>query len=339
MEKVFQVFVSSTYADLTDERRHVSETLAKAGYIPAGMELFPATDQQQLEFIKRVIDRCDYYVVIVGGRYGSLADENISFTEKEYEYAVEKRIPVLAFLHRHPDKIEVGKTDRNEEQSKRLISFRDRLSRGRIVDFWSEPQELCTKVVIAVTQSINLTPGVGWVRGDQAIDPKILQELEQQRVKNAELERQLELINSVVVTFSPNLPPPDDEIVLRVYAGSNASSPERAQYKLEYKTTWSEIFLKTIDLILNEQPELYIGFSIAEYLVLRGNTGLKSGQLHIEDLRKIRFQFEALGLIRTTVKQQQQQGGGSYSMTVWQITNKGRRFMSERLALQRQQAQ
>jgi hypothetical protein len=76
MDKVYQVFVSSTYADLADERRRVSETLAKAGYVPAGMELFPATDQKQLEFIKRVIDRCDYYVVIIGGRYGSLADDN-----------------------------------------------------------------------------------------------------------------------------------------------------------------------------------------------------------------------------------------------------------------------
>jgi hypothetical protein len=72
------VFVSSTYADLKDERRQVSETLAKAGFVPAGMELFPAADQQQLEFIQRVIDRCDYYVVMVGGRYGSLADDRIS---------------------------------------------------------------------------------------------------------------------------------------------------------------------------------------------------------------------------------------------------------------------
>ena len=90
MEKVYQVFVSSTYSDLANERRRISETLAKAGYVPAGMELFPATDQQQLEFIKRIIDRCDYYVVIVGGPYGSLADDNVSFTEKEYEYALSK---------------------------------------------------------------------------------------------------------------------------------------------------------------------------------------------------------------------------------------------------------
>jgi Domain of unknown function (DUF4062) len=50
MDKVYQV---TTYSDLQDERRPVSETLAKAGYIPAGMELFPASNQEQLQFIKR----------------------------------------------------------------------------------------------------------------------------------------------------------------------------------------------------------------------------------------------------------------------------------------------
>jgi len=72
MDKFYQVFVSSTFDDLKDERQQVTNTLAKAGYVAAGMELFPAADQQQLEYIKRVIDRSDYYVVIVGGRYGSL---------------------------------------------------------------------------------------------------------------------------------------------------------------------------------------------------------------------------------------------------------------------------
>jgi hypothetical protein len=134
MDKVYQVFVSSTYSDLKDERRQVSEFLAKDGFVPAGMELFPAADQQQLEFIKRVIDRCDYYVVIVGGRYGSLADDQISFTEKEYEYAVSREIPVLAFLHSAPDSIEVGKTDKDEPKALKLQAFRERLSKGRMVD-------------------------------------------------------------------------------------------------------------------------------------------------------------------------------------------------------------
>jgi hypothetical protein len=71
MKKVYQIFVSSTFADLSAERKQVSNMLSKAGHFVAGMELFPATDQQQLQYIYRVIERSDYYVVIVAGRYGS----------------------------------------------------------------------------------------------------------------------------------------------------------------------------------------------------------------------------------------------------------------------------
>jgi hypothetical protein len=192
MQKVFQVFVSSTYDDLQDERRMVSETLAKAGYIPVGMELFPATDERQLAYIKRVIDRSDYYVVIVGGRYGRLADDNLSFTEQEYLYAVEQGKPVLAFLHKYPDKIEVGKTDKDKRRAKKLEKFRNRLSTGRLINYWTQPEDLCTAVAIAVANQVNLTPGVGWVRGDEAIDPKIMQDIERVRVENDGLKRRLE---------------------------------------------------------------------------------------------------------------------------------------------------
>ena len=63
------------------------------------MELFPASDTEQFSYIKKVIDECDYYVLIIGGRYGSVDSEGISFTEKEYEYAIETNKIVLAFVH------------------------------------------------------------------------------------------------------------------------------------------------------------------------------------------------------------------------------------------------
>jgi hypothetical protein len=191
MQKVFQVFVSSTVADLAHERRRVSEWLAKAGHIPAGMEMFPATDQKQFDYIKRIIDRSDYYVVIVGGRYGTSADDKLSYTEKEYDYALERGIPVLAFLHGDPDRIPVGKTDKSASKAKRLEAFRKRLSQGRMVNFWTDPQDLCTMVTVAVGNEINLSPGVGWVRGDQAIEPKMLQEMERLRTENEDLRTRL----------------------------------------------------------------------------------------------------------------------------------------------------
>src|ERR1700742_4850314 len=94
----YQVFVSSTYDDLRSERQQATQAILEAGCFPSGMELFPASDDAQWELIKRVIEECDYYVIIVAGRYGSLTSGGLSYTEKEYDYAIEKGIPVLGFV-------------------------------------------------------------------------------------------------------------------------------------------------------------------------------------------------------------------------------------------------
>ena len=62
MDKRYQVFVSSTYSDLKDERSAIIQALMEIDCIPAGMELFPAADEEQFKFIKSVIDDCDYYI-------------------------------------------------------------------------------------------------------------------------------------------------------------------------------------------------------------------------------------------------------------------------------------
>jgi hypothetical protein len=48
VEKRFQVFVSSTYTDLQEERRKVIQTIMEMDCIPSGMEMFPAADEEQL---------------------------------------------------------------------------------------------------------------------------------------------------------------------------------------------------------------------------------------------------------------------------------------------------
>lgn len=111
MDKRYQVFVSSTYADLKNERREVIQALMEMDCIPAGMELFPAADEQQWEFIKKISDDCDYYLLIIGGRYGSVTPEGVSYTEKEYDYAFSIGLPVLAFIHGEPEQLSVVKSD------------------------------------------------------------------------------------------------------------------------------------------------------------------------------------------------------------------------------------
>ena len=97
---IYGVFVSSTYEDLREERAEVQKALLKLHCFPIGMEIFGSADEETWEFIKRQVFDCDYYVVIIAGRYGSTAPDWLSFTEKEYDYARSIKKPVLAFLPR-----------------------------------------------------------------------------------------------------------------------------------------------------------------------------------------------------------------------------------------------
>jgi Domain of unknown function (DUF4062) len=99
------------------------------------MELFPAADEEQWAFIKKVIDDCDYYLLIIGGRYGSTTTEGISYTEKEYDYAIERGIKVIALLHEDPDEILVGKSDIDPVLRERLRVFREKVVNNRLVKY------------------------------------------------------------------------------------------------------------------------------------------------------------------------------------------------------------
>ena len=85
LKKKYQVFISSTYEDLKDERAAVTQCLLDNNCIPVGMEQFPSSNMSQMDYIKKMLDDCDYYILIVGGRYGSLDDDGVGYTEKEYE--------------------------------------------------------------------------------------------------------------------------------------------------------------------------------------------------------------------------------------------------------------
>ena len=202
MEKRYQVFVSSTYADLQKERKKVIQTLLELDCIPAGMELFPATDEEQFEFIKRIIDDCDYYLLIIGGRYGSVTADGISYTELEYQYALERKLKVIALLHEKPEQIPSGKSEKDPGLCSRLQSFRDKVVTGRLVKFWQTADELPGIVALSLSKTIKTYPAVGWVRADKVSSEELLIEINELRKQNAELNKALAEIEPSIFTGS-----------------------------------------------------------------------------------------------------------------------------------------
>lgn len=192
MDKRYQVFVSSTYADLKEERQKVIQTLMEMDCIPSGMELFPALDEEQFEFIKRIIGDCDYYLLIVGARYGSITTDGISYTEKEYDHAISLGLKVVAFLHEQPDELPASKTDKDPELEQKLGEFRNKVAAGRLVRFWRSAGELPGLVALSLQKTIKTYPAVGWVRANSLASPELLTELNELRKQNDELRARIE---------------------------------------------------------------------------------------------------------------------------------------------------
>lgn len=186
----YQVFVSSTYDDLRDERSQVIKAILEMGHIPVGMEMFSAADEEQWKIITRQIDETDYYVVIVGSRYGS-ATGGVSYTEKEYDYAVSKGIPALGFIVDSSVEPLAKHTDKEEEKIAALTKFKAKVKQ-RPVGFWKTADDLHGKVSIALMKAFNTTPRIGWTRATAIAGPEVTQELSRLSRENAELRTQLE---------------------------------------------------------------------------------------------------------------------------------------------------
>jgi len=189
----YQVFVSSTYEDLRAERQQATQAILEAGCFPSGMELFPASDDTQWELIKRVIEESDYYIVIVAGRYGSVGPEGISFTEMEYDNAVEKGIPVLGFVRDNVGDIPFDNIEKTDEGRKKLEAFRRKVM-SRTCRKYSSAGELGMAVMKSLMSEARIRPRTGWVRADQA---RSEEDVQRERKLSDELEVAKELIEEL----------------------------------------------------------------------------------------------------------------------------------------------
>ena len=184
--KRYQIFISSTYKDLQEERQEVLKSVLKLRHIPVGMEHFVATNKEQFDYIKRLLDETDYYIVIIGNRYGSQAEDGISYTDKEFEYAVSLGIPVIACIHSNPDSLPVNKSDIGPDAQQRLQEFRNKVMHHRMVSYfnWDNPSALSTEVVVALVNAINDNPRPGWERVTSYENSDLLNQINDLRIEN-----------------------------------------------------------------------------------------------------------------------------------------------------------
>ena len=165
MDKRYQIFISSTYKDLIEERQKVTQAILKLYHFPIGMEMFHADNEEQWIQIKNTIDMSDYYVLIIGRYCGTLIeDEGISYTEKEYNYAIYKGIPVLSFIISDTAKKESYgiETSKQQRALKKFIKKVKKLP----CEFWSTADELVFQVTSTLSMKFKENNRNGWIKNE-----------------------------------------------------------------------------------------------------------------------------------------------------------------------------
>lgn len=194
----YQVFVSSTFEDLKDERKEITQAILESNCIPAGMEMFPASNRTQWEIIKNVIDESDIYLVIIAGRYGSEGiDEKgnkVSYTEMEFDYAIKTGKPVIALLHEDISSLPRCKCESSQRKNRKLKNFIDKARTGRMIKKWSNKDNIKSAALTALNafredEACKLN---GWVQSKVAVEYKnLVNENEQNIQKILQLEKKL----------------------------------------------------------------------------------------------------------------------------------------------------
>lgn len=345
MEKRYQVFISSTFVDLKDERQSALRAILELDHMPAGMELFPAVDSTAWQLIEDVIDASDYYAVIIGGRYGSLDEAGLGYTEKEYDYAISTKKPVIALLHENPDNLPREKTETDTATWEKLKAFRAKIEKRHTCVYWNNAEQLKAKLIVGLTAETKRHPAVGWVRADQVPDQTTLADILALRKKVSDLEAQLRQEREG--------PPPGTEDLLQgnetfAFHGSFSSdgkvgAPGTLQgWTGTINPQWNEIFAAIAPSLIQEASEPQLRKQFLEFLVRHGQKewgetkelkGIRIYNLSFRDdeITTCIIQFRALGLIQESEKKRSVHDKGTY----WILTRFGDRQMVQLRALRR----
>ena len=312
--------------------------------IPSGMELFPAADEDQWSLIKGVIDDCDYYIVIIAGRYGSAGPDEVSYTEMEYRYAVENGKPVAAFLHSDPGSIPRKYTETTEKGTAKLQAFRELVQR-KMCKNWGTPHELGSVVARSLIQLRKKHPGVGWVRGDQVPEREAAAEILDLRKQIEHLENRLQEVRVKAPPGTEHFAQGDDSFEIS-FLGKiwDFYGLDKKEEPLQASLSWNQIFYTVSPLLIDESNEEPMSRVLEERLLpevrshfdkLLARLAFRGGNVGCtisgESFRTIIVQLRALGLIGKSTRTRSVKDTATY----WTLTPFGDNVMTRLRAITR----
>lgn len=323
-DKKYQVFISSTYADLSEERKKILDVLFMADCIPAGMEAFVASDIEQFEVIKKVIDLCDYYVLIIGKRYGSVhLETGKSYTEMEYDYAIERGIPVLVFAIYDNVKLASDKIETDEDKKDKLKKFRTKAMTNRLASIWASTEDLTGKLAISIMKAKTEIKRPGWQRAVDFDEASLRREIMALKGENEKLANDLKSVQEELSSLTEQTDIAFEHKAITIKYHYYEQHIEQHGSK---KTTLEELFkviaTEMMDVSIDEssvEKSIKINFLLGDY-----------GKYFDDDqfVKKILNQYRALDLLKSS-------WSASNKVLYWGLTKKGQKVRDDMILIRK----
>lgn len=342
MEKRYQVFVSSTFEDLREEREGVLRALLAIDCFPASMEAFGAASVTPWDIITSTIDLCDYYVLITAGRYGSTDESGVSYTEREYDYARSNGIPCLVFAHQNPSNLPVSNTETEQLQRDRLRFFHEKLESAHLRQTWRNADDLRAQVITSLTKEMRRNPQTGWVRASEAADIDTFKRLSDAQEEVSKLQHQLAASSNSVVKDADFL---QSSIYLSFQVSDFSKFAANGLPRDSGIDPGASFNIEMIDVFESAGPKFYEGTSIhglalhiakhhpqvvdgqflSDTLTFRLRDRTVSSVVFNKIARSIAFSLEASGLV-TSTPATSQAGAMTMNTVLYEFSERGRRL-------------
>lgn len=320
--KKYQVFISSTYADLTEERKKILDVLFMADCIPAGMEAFVAADTEQFEVIKKVIDLCDYYVLIIGKRYGSIhPGTGKSYTEMEYDYAIEQGIPVLVFAIDENIELASDKVETDKGKIEKLKMFRTKAMTNRLASIWATPEDLTGKLAISIMKARTEIKRPGWQRAVDFDEASLRREIMELKNENKKLADDLKAAREEISFLTEETDIAFEDCEVKIEYHYQSQSGLRAG---SLNVSLQDLFIT----IATEMMEVSIAEPLVEKAIkVKFLFGKRESRLDDKQfVKKMLNQYRALNLVYSYWNTDNRE-------LYWGLTNKGRKVRDDTILI------
>jgi len=330
--KMYQVFISSTYEDLKEERNKVLQALLRIDCIPIGMEYFNAADEDQFTVIKDLISSCDYYVLILGGKYGSIEEKSQkSYTQLEYEYAKSQNIPTIAFFRKDLQTLTGDKLEQDIDKKEKLETFTN-LVKTQLCMPYINADNLALNVITSLSKLKETHQRHGWVRGDSMSSNEANQKI-------LDLQRENEILKKEIASYEIGEKEKQKayqqgadelQLVIRSFDGSNPFGIELNDKPIKFSLSWDEIF-KIIGSSFISPVQTNMAINTIDKVICTYKRCHPDSSLDVQCAQTILSQFYALGYMELQTGEVFQDGVMSYYV----LTKYGMKHLVELTAVKK----